>query len=121
MTDRHAKEGDRTLNTTEPPRRRHHRPDKRNPLGPQGLATRRALLDALHEELAERSWGRVTILEVTFRAEVSTPTWHQYFHDLAEGFAALCELADSGEVELCGHAVLVRRFLEDEEALGLGG
>ncbi|WP_183093575.1 TetR/AcrR family transcriptional regulator [Nocardioides stalactiti] len=64
------------------------RPDPRES---KGAATRRRILTALEEAIEELGYERVTIAEVTRRADVTRPAFYFHFESLGAAFSSLME------------------------------
>jgi AcrR family transcriptional regulator len=62
-------------------------------LGPRALETRRRLLEATVELLAERSVRDVSVVDIARRAGTSPATFYQYFRDVSEATLRLAEQA----------------------------
>ena len=60
-------------------------------LGPRALETRRRLLDATKELLAEQSVRDVSVVDIARRAGTSPATFYQYFRDVSEATLRLAE------------------------------
>ena len=62
-------------------------------LGPRALETRRRLLEATKDLLAERSVRDVSVVDIARRAGTSPATFYQYFRDVSEATLRLAEQA----------------------------
>ena len=62
-------------------------------LGPRALQTRRGLLDATVELLAQQSVRDLSVVEIARRAGTSPATFYQYFKDVSEATLRLAERA----------------------------
>lgn len=62
-------------------------------LGPRALQTRRRLLDASADLLAERSVREISVVEIARKAGTSPATFYQYFKDVPEAALRLAEEA----------------------------
>jgi AcrR family transcriptional regulator len=62
-------------------------------VGPRGLRTRLALLDALAELLRERGAREIRVADITNRVGTSPATFYQYFQDVPEATLRLGERA----------------------------
>lgn len=65
----------------------------RRRLGPRAAETRRRLLDATEDLLAERSLRDLRVIDVARRVGTSPATFYQYFGDLEEAVLQLAERA----------------------------
>jgi AcrR family transcriptional regulator len=64
-------------------------------LGPRALKTRRRLLDATAQLLAERSVLDISVVEIARTADTSPATFYHYFKDVEEAALMLAEQAAS--------------------------
>jgi AcrR family transcriptional regulator len=62
-------------------------------LGPRAAETRRRLLDATEDLLAERSLRELRVIDVARRVGTSAATFYQYFGDLEDAVVQLAERA----------------------------
>lgn len=62
-------------------------------LGPRALGTRKRLLDATAELLAEQSVRDIAVVDIARRAGTSPATFYQYFKDVSEAILRLAEQA----------------------------
>lgn len=99
-------------------------------LGPRALETRRRLLDATKELLAEQSVRDVSVVDIARRAGTSPATFYQYFRDVSEAtlrlaeesareLPAVIEMIDSGwegEVGLANARRIVDAFVRHWDA-----
>jgi AcrR family transcriptional regulator len=70
------------------------------PLGPRALRTRRRLLDATAQLLAERGLRELSVVEIARRAHTSPATFYQYFADVEGATLALADEATAGMGEV---------------------
>lgn len=66
-------------------------------LGPQGVATRDLLLDALEDALDDTAWSRIAVIRLCDAVGRKPSSFYQYFPDLEGAFDALmARLAEQG-------------------------
>ena len=82
-------------------------------LGRKGRDTRKRILDAVHEMLAEASEEQITLTAVARRASLGMTTLYAYFNDLTELLLAVLEpIMETAEES---HVGLLRRRWDDAE------
>lgn len=94
-----------SASTTGPSKARTFRAVNGRILGDRGTAARRALLEALYEQLRSTGWREVRITEVARDANTSPATFYQYFTTLDEALTAVCK-------EVVGRGAPLPRHLE---------
>lgn len=84
-------------------------------LGPRALRTRRRLLDATAELLAERPLRDLAVVEIARRAETSPATFYQYFSDAS---GAVLALAGEATERMAGLLEAMPTEFDGPEGLG---